>query len=339
MRRVAGCLVFLLLVGLSAAPAGADSAITEKTRVTLGGALGKMAGLLGGKRAREGTITEYHVRGDRMLERHGDTGRLVDLAEEKIYDIDYRRRRYSVTTFAEFRRKMERLDGPDPGGTGQEQPSPDDEGQALEYEVEVQIDETGRTEIIAGQECREVKTVVTLRQKGKSLEEGGGLVLSAGTWMGPESQAFAERLEFQRRMAEKLGFGDLEGMRKSMVSAMTAWPGMDQAMQAFRDKQAAFRGSPLRTELTIETVAGSESADPPAEAETGERPGAKLGGMLRGLGKRLRRSRGSEGERAAAADAGGKRVLMTSRTEVLSQGGEVAESAVSIPEGFKRRRP
>ncbi len=39
---------------------------------------------------------------------NGDsTGQIIDLAEEKIYDLDIKKKTYKVTTFAELRKQME----------------------------------------------------------------------------------------------------------------------------------------------------------------------------------------------------------------------------------------
>ena len=36
-----------------------------------------------------------------------ETGQIVDLSEEKVYEVDLRKKTYKVTTFAELRRRME----------------------------------------------------------------------------------------------------------------------------------------------------------------------------------------------------------------------------------------
>src|SRR6266516_4578815 len=85
----------------------ADVRTDQKGRVEFGGMLGKMVNFFGGKAAREGVATTVAVKGDRMSTVSESTGQIVDLAEEKIYDLDMKRKTYKVTTFDELRRRME----------------------------------------------------------------------------------------------------------------------------------------------------------------------------------------------------------------------------------------
>ena len=70
------------------------------------GMLGRMVGMFGGKAAKEGVETTTAVKGDRKATTTDTTGRIVDLSEEKVYDIDVKKKTYTVTTFDELRRRM-----------------------------------------------------------------------------------------------------------------------------------------------------------------------------------------------------------------------------------------
>ena len=62
----------------------------------------------GGKAAREGVTSTVAIKGSRMMTSNGDgTAQIIDLSEEKIYDIDLKKKSYRVTTFADLRRQME----------------------------------------------------------------------------------------------------------------------------------------------------------------------------------------------------------------------------------------
>ena len=75
----------------------------EKTRVQLGGPLGGILSLFGGgKAAKEGIVTTTAVVGERRLIRGGDAGQIVDLAEGAVYDLDLKKKTYTVTSFAEL---------------------------------------------------------------------------------------------------------------------------------------------------------------------------------------------------------------------------------------------
>ena len=69
--------------------------------------LGRVFNFFGGKSAKEGVVSTVAVSGDRKMTMTGDnTGQIVDLSEEKIYDLDMRRKTYKVMTFEEIRRQM-----------------------------------------------------------------------------------------------------------------------------------------------------------------------------------------------------------------------------------------
>ena len=61
---------------------------------------------------RQGGARRHDVDGRRQRRPQGHaqrptTGQIIDLGEEKIYDLDLKRKSYTVTTFAELRRRME----------------------------------------------------------------------------------------------------------------------------------------------------------------------------------------------------------------------------------------
>ena len=107
MNRVWKLCSLALLVALCASPALADVKIRDKGSVKLEGFLGRMVGMFGGKAARDGVVTSRAVKGDRKIELVGDSsGRIVDLKEEKIYELDLKKKTYTVTTFEEVRRRL-----------------------------------------------------------------------------------------------------------------------------------------------------------------------------------------------------------------------------------------
>src|SRR5258708_30839194 len=95
------------LLTLSPLALRADVRSDEKSHVEFAGMLGRMVNIFGGKAAREGVTSTVAVKGDRKATTNDATGQIIDLAEEKIYDLDLKKKSYTVTTFAELRRRME----------------------------------------------------------------------------------------------------------------------------------------------------------------------------------------------------------------------------------------
>ena len=89
MRRVP-TIAALTLTGLvlSSYPLRADVRADEKGRVEFAGMLGRMFNMFGGKAAREGVASTVAVKGDRRARMNDVTGQIVDLTEEKVYDLD-----------------------------------------------------------------------------------------------------------------------------------------------------------------------------------------------------------------------------------------------------------
>src|SRR5258708_9108363 len=99
--------VFAALIVLFTASAFADSTIEQKTQVHIGGAFGGMINSLGGKATHEGLTSLTAIKGNRKLNRTGDRGELIDLDAEKVYNLDFANKTYTVTTFDELRRRFE----------------------------------------------------------------------------------------------------------------------------------------------------------------------------------------------------------------------------------------
>lgn len=84
----------VLTVALAAVtPAQAEVKKEERNQVSFAGMLGRVVNLFGGKSAREGVVSTVAVSGDRKMTTTGEnTAQIIDLKEEKIYDLDIRRK-------------------------------------------------------------------------------------------------------------------------------------------------------------------------------------------------------------------------------------------------------
>ena len=217
MRRLPlSCAVLLSFVALTASPAWADVKTREKTHVSLGGMLGKMFNLFGGKAAKEGVVSTTAVKGNRKITINDTTGEIVDLSEEKIYKLDMKKKTYEVITFEQLRQQMrearEKAQKQASEQQGKEEKQPEKGQPQKEYEVDFNVKETGQKKQLAGYDTREVIMTVTVREKGKTLEEGGGLVMNVDSWLGPQIPAMKEVAEFELKYWRQLQGPDAMGM-------------------------------------------------------------------------------------------------------------------------------
>src|SRR5438045_8036783 len=128
--------------------------------------LGRMVNFFGGKAAREGVVSTVAVKGDRKATLSEETGQIVDLSEEKIYDLDLKKKTYKVTTFAELRRRMEEAQKKAAENARKEEgkapPKSEPAPNEKQLEIDVDIKNTGQTKTINGFTTRESVLTITL---------------------------------------------------------------------------------------------------------------------------------------------------------------------------------
>lgn len=331
MRRLLiSCAVALPLLGLTAVPVLGEVKTREKSQVKIEGIIGRMMNMFGGKAAKEGVVSTAAVKGNRKATMNESTGQIIDLSEEKVYDLDMKKKTYEVTTFEELRRRMrearekaQKDAAKEPGAEEKSQKS----GQPQqEYEVDFDVKETGQTKTLAGYNAREVIMTVTLREKGKKLEDGGGFVMTADSWHGPQIPALKELAEFDVRYWKQLQGPDAMGMSaEQMAMVLAMYPMLQQASERLAKEGSKLQGTPLATTTTFEIVKTKEQMA--QQADSGSGGGGGLSGML--------------ARKLAKKDAGEARPRATIFT-VLSETEEVATSVapadVDLPAGFKEKK-
>ena len=337
----------ILIAGLAVVSLGAGVKTEEKTLVKFEGMMGRFVGMFGGKAAREGTINTVAVQGNRKITVNDTTGQIIDLDEEKIYELDLRGKSYKVTTFEEMRRRMqearERMARTPPEPGGEPTPARERTGKEKEMEIDFSVKESGQKKNINGHDCREVVMTISAREKGKTLEEAGGMVMTTNTWLGPKIAAMKEIQEFDRRYAEKMaGVFGIGGEQMAMALAM--YPAMQQMMGKFQTENVNMDGTAILTVMTMETVRSPQqaAAEPKPQAQESERAGnitsvRGLGGMLgRRIGKRKAESEPPAAGAGAASQT--RATMMTSTHELVKISTSVAASELAIPAGFKEKK-
>lgn len=336
MRKFMISVAALCLVLASAAAVQADVKVKQKSQVKFEGVLGRMMNLFGGKAAKEGIVSTVAVKGNRQMTVNDNTGELVDLDEERVYNIDFKGKSYKVQTFAEIRKQFEdaKAEARKEAAKQQDDPKAADEPQ---FEVDVDIKPSGAQKAISGQSCDEVVTTITLRQKGKTLEQAGGMVLTAHSWMGPRNAAMHEQVTFQQRYMKKLLGSDSETFARDLLSAMAMYPGMQDGMARMKKEAAKMDGTAYLTVVTFESVATEEQAR--ARADSEKQGGGGIGGIAGGLGGMFGRKKKDEAPKEGGAPAGSKTrsTIMTTTTEVLGVETAVNPVDLEIPAGFKQK--
>lgn len=346
MRRCV--LVTSLCVALSVS-LSADVRSDQKVKFQLGGAIGKLVNMFGGKGAREGVTTMVAVKGNRKAMMSDTTGQIVDLTEEKVYDLDMKKKTYKVTTFAELRAQMEQARKEAEKAREQSQPSEPSKPAAKEkdpnekeFEVDFDVKNTAETRTINGFDTKKSVMTITVREKGKTLDQSGGLVMTNDMWMAANAPSTKDLMEFERKYAEKLyGPVVVGASAQDMATVMAMYPQIKPALDKMRAEGTKIEGTAILTEMRTESVPPgtanqpSKALPPPTAQEEPKKKGG-LGGMLGGLKKIAEESEKNNKNNGEAKPE--RAIIMTMTMEMLKLTSDVDAGSVAIPAGFTQQK-
>jgi len=320
MKRALSCCAVLLTAALVTPALRADVKTTEKSSMVFEGMMGAMMNRFSG--GAKGMTTTIAVKGSRMSRMSDTTGQIIDLSEQKIYNVDTRRKEYTVMTFAQMREQMEKLKADmakqQQGMTPEQQKAMQDmkeAGKQMDFDVEVKP--TGQQKAIAGQDAKEFVMTITMRQQGMKVEQSGGMVMTSNIWMAPRIAALDEMNEFNVKFVKAV-YGDMfSGMNPQQMGAASAMlPGLTGLMERMAAESRKLQGTPVSTTTVIESVKSPEQMKNATPTT-----GGGIGGMLA-----RRMARGSSEPRTK---------VMTSSNETLTIASAVPAEDVAIPAGFK----
>ena len=325
MKRLARiAIVALPLVMLAAATMYADVKTTDRTTVKFEGMLGRMFNLFGGGKPAEGTTA---VKGSRKATIRDASGQIIDLSEEKVYDLDMKKKTYSVTTFEELRRRMRESQEKAKKEAEKEEGKPQ-EAQKPTKEVEVDFDvkNTGEKKQIAGYDAHETIVTITVREKGMTLEQSGGLVLTNDIWLGPKIPQLKELSDFDVKYWKALQGPEAVAMSAEQMAAMVAmFPLVSKAMDRMQKEGDKLSGTPLDTTTTVESVKSKDQLTDAQASSSNSKGGGGLGGML---AKKIMKQ---EPPKARST-------IATTHHEVLEVSTSVTAADVGIPADFKEKK-
>ena len=347
MRRTVVSLFVVCLLVASSAVVSADIRTDQRVKFQLGGMVGKLVNMFGGKGAREGVVSTVAVKGNRKATMSDTTGQIIDLSEEKIYDIDMRKKTYKVTTFAQLRAEMEKAQREAEKAAREErsnepdEPSKPSQKDPNEKEVEVDFDlkNTGASRNINGFDTKQTVMTITVREKGKTLNESGGLVMTTDMWLTPNAPSTKELMDFDLRYAQKLYGPAMTGASAAdMAMAMAMYPQMKPALDKMRAEGTKVDGTAILTEMKMESVppgTANAKADelPAAEAQPEQKKG-RFGGLMGGLKKMAEQSQKQENSNQKPQ----RSIFLTTSVEMLKLTKDVTADAVAIPAGFKETK-
>jgi hypothetical protein len=338
--RVLATVACTLLIASTAA-LRADVKTDEKMKFEFGGVLGKVVNIFGGKGAREGITSTVAVKGSRKSTFNDTTGQIVDLAEEKVYDLDLKHKSYTVITFAEIRQRMEEAKAKAEKEAREQQANTKDAEQTAQppennVDIDLDIRRTGERKTINGFDTERSVIAVTVREKGKSLEQSGGLQITTDMWLAPRVPAMKEVVDFDVQYAQKLYGPMIAGASpQDMAAAMALYPTIKPALERMASEVGKLEGTAIATVTKVEAVKPAEElAAQQKQAQADAKPNLSggVGGLIGGFAKRAaaKKASGGDGPQARAS-------IMTTTSEILKIATDVSAGEVAIPAGFKQQ--
>jgi hypothetical protein len=336
MRRGLIKVLLLTFVLFTATAVLAEVKTEEKSQFKMEGMMGRMMGMFGGKAAKEGVVNTVAVKGNRKMTMSENTGEIIDLSEQKIYNVDFKKKSYEVMTFEEMRRRLleaqEKANKAAKDNVKEEKPSAD-----KQMEIDVSSKESGQKRLINGFDCREVVITITMREKGKTLEDAGGMVMTSHIWLGPSIPAVKEIADFDLRYAKALGdIFNLGGSAEQMAMATAMYPGMKDMLGKVQMENVNMEGAQILMEMTAESVrSAAQMSQAPKQDSESSGGMSSIGGLGGMLGRRIGRKKEAEGDANKPAN---RSAIFSTNHELLKVATDVFDADVSIPAGFKEKK-
>lgn len=303
----------------SAHPARAD--VTQEEETKFGGFM-KIATM--GRSMK--TVTR--VSGDRMRTESGDSIQIVDLAAEKTYEIDSKKKTYSVTTFAEMKKKMEQA-----MAQAQTAPKPQSGKDAPQAKtsVDIKVSETGNQQTIRGFACKQYLMEMDLKLKDEKNKQEGTLESLMELWLTKDAPGTEEIQAFYSKMASKLGTAQVG---RQMLAQMNQGAGdSSAAMIRMSSEVKKMDGQAIRSVFYFGSAEAAkkealEGAKKPAGASA--EPEEEKGGLAGLLSKMKTGAGGGEG----GQQPGGVLTKMTMEI-VRIDTNPIDPKLFSVPQGYK----
>ncbi len=158
---------------------------------------------------------------------------------------------------------------------------------------------------------------VTVREKGKTLEESGGVVLTTDSWLGPDIPALKELAEFEMKYWKAIAPETALVSAEQMATIAAFYPMIKPAMDRLNQEKVNLKGTPLATTMTFEGVKSKAQVEEASKSSGG----GGLSGML--------------ARKIVKPDTRPRATIFTMSSETLEIATAVGAPDVDIPAGFK----
>lgn len=357
-----GLVALCTAAGLTFQAAHADVVIQEKISVE-GIGLMRMMNMSGttttsisGKRARMDTDMQMQNRMVRMFARGaGQTSEIIRLDEDKVYELNVKRKVYTETSLAEQRAELAKaMEQAQQAQAQQPSPTGMDESECEWTEPTVDVKKTGAKGTFAGYSAEQVLISTSQSCKDKKTGAVCELSLSLDQWIAPDFEGEKEALGFHEAYAKQMGL-TAAGSRDFAQRAETLFGRYEGAWKQIAAKMRDVKGYPVKSTFAM-SFGGPQCQQAQAASEesndTGGNPAASaiggIGGIAGEVGGRIAGSifnrRKKEAADASAQQASAETVAangmitplrITSELVSISKA-PIPASTFEVPAGFKK---
>src|SRR5207253_5292874 len=154
--------------------------------------------------------------------------------------------------------------------------------------IDFDLKDTGQKKVISGFDTHEVTMTITVREKGKTLEQSGGMVLTSDMWLTPRVAAMKEIADFDMRYAQKLAGPFVAGASPDqMAAALAMYPHIKDALGRMNKENVNMDGTAIQTIVRMDAGKSAEQveqekkqSEQDAKADQPKSVSGALGGFL-----------------------------------------------------------
>ena len=209
----------------------ADLSFVETTNLTGGSMAGamKFAGKLGGG-GFNNMQTHVYVSGDLLARIDERTGSIINLEDQTVTNIDYKRGEYSVATFAEMQQAIEQAQA--------EAQAKKRNDADVQMTFKVDVKDPGRTAAVRGFNAKEMILLITAEFADRKKGNSGAMNMATNMWMSTEIPGYKELQDFYRRMSERVAWNP----SSSMLAGLQEGFDMGESMAKLQEQAAKMEG-------------------------------------------------------------------------------------------------
>lgn len=322
----------------------ADFSYTSNTKLTGGSMAGamKFAGKMGGQNITDVTQQTY-VSGDRMATLDENNGTIINLADETIVTINFKKQEYSIMTFAQMKAALEQMQAKADKEMAKARKKNPDAGE-MQMNLSVEVKDPGRSENIGGIQTKEMILLIDTQFENQQQNASGAMNMAMNMWMAEGVAGADEMKDFYRRMAEQLDWSP----GSSMISAMGRGMNANESMAELQKKMAELEGFPVKQIMRMGgSIDGMEQLSEQDQSEVAAaqeaQPGMKdalkgaLGGFG-GFGRKKKKNKEPEPQANSGAMTAGQAGVLMEMTTFNSGFSTAAVPAdkFKAPSGFKQ---